>query len=202
MPILDLSHPMTNGQPSYPGDPPLVIAPHNTIAEDGYNLTRLEMGSHQGTHLDAPYHFDEDGLTLDRMPLEWFYGPASMIDLAPGGCLPAGTELTAEMFRPFEGLFAPGARILYRTGWDRWFGQAAFFEDFPSLTPDAVRWIAAHQISLLGMDTPSPSVEAVYSHGVLLAKGNETVIVESLTNLDRLPAQFIFMAFPLNLVGR
>jgi kynurenine formamidase len=200
--FIDLSHPLSDGLPSFPGDPQLAIKVHNTLPQAGYNLTKITMGSHQGTHLDAPFHFFDDGKTLDRIELGRFYGPARMIDLAPGSVLQPNTILTLESFAPFEHLFTPGARILYRTGWDRLFGTEDFFEGFPDLALETAQWIADKKIGLLGMDTPTPSKDFVPCHRVLLGKGIEIVIVEGLRGLERLPRDFIFIGFPLNFEGR
>ena len=155
------------------------------------------MGTHQGTHLDAPRHFFEDGRGVDAIALERCFGPATLIDLAPGGALPAKCPITVEMLAPFAECFAPGARVVYRTGWDRQFGRPEFFTEYPTLTLDAARWIAERRIALLGMDTPTPSVEAVECHRLLLAPGVEIVILEALTGLDALPSRFTLSALPL-----
>ncbi|MCP5111152.1 MAG: cyclase family protein, partial [bacterium] len=55
--LIDLTHPLTHGMPVFPGDPPPVIEPLATLPEDGFHTTRLDLCSHTGTHLDAPYHF-------------------------------------------------------------------------------------------------------------------------------------------------
>ena len=200
--LIDLSHPLEDGQPNFPLDPELSVRPHNTVAGIGYNLTELSLSTHQGTHLDAPYHFFDDGRTLDQMRLEQFYGPAALVDLAPGGALPAKSPITTEMLAPHAELFQPGAKVIYRTGWDHMFGRVEFFSHFPSLSLDAARWIASRGIGLLGMDTPSPSAEWLECHHILLARGVEIVIVESLANLDQLPPRFTFIGFPLNITGR
>jgi arylformamidase len=200
--IIDLSLPLENGQLSYPKDPPIRIVPHRTIASSGCNVSSLAMGSHQGTHLDAPYHFIEDGARLDAIPLERFCGPARLVDLAPGGALEPKTPLTAEMFAAHAEAFEPGGRVLYRTGWSAQFGRPEFFTDLPSLTVEAARWIAARKIGLLGMDTPTPSKIAGHEcHRILLGKGTEIVLVEGLANLEQLPERFTLVAFPLNLRG-
>lgn len=200
--FIDLSHPLRDGAPSFPGDPGLSVKVHRTIREVGYNLSEIRMGSHQGTHLDAPFHFFDNGKTLDRIELDRFYGPARMIDLAPGGALEPNTPLTIESFARFERLFTPGARILYRTGWDRLFGKEEFFEGIPDLTLEAAQWIADKRIGLLGMDTPTPSKDFLPCHHILLGKGVEIVIVEGLKGLERLPQDFTFIGFPLNFEGR
>jgi kynurenine formamidase len=136
------------------------------------------------------------------MPLERFYGPASLVDLAPGSYLAAKTPITLGMLLPHADKFQPGAKVIYRTGWDRAFGTPECFTDFPSLSLEAAQWIASRRISLLGMDTLTPSTEWKEVHLALLHKDVEIVIVEGLTNLDRLPERFTFMGFPLNIQGR
>jgi len=197
--LIDLSHPLADGQPNFPLDPPIRVTPFHTTASTGYNLAEISMSTHQGTHLDAPYHFFDDGKTLDQLPLERFYGPARLADL---GCLEARTPITVDMLRPHHDAFQPGARVIYRTGWQRMFGRREFFSDYPDLTLEAARWIAGRQISLLGMDTPTPSSQWLECHHILLGKGAEIVIVEGLANLEQLPAEFLFIGFPLNLAGR
>ena len=200
--LIDLSHPLEHGQPNFPSDPKISIVTHSTVTSIGYNLAQMSMSTHQGTHLDAPFHFYDKGKTLDQIDLGRFYGPASLADLAPGTVLPPKTPLTVEMFQPHEAKFRPGARVLYRTGWDRQFGCPGYFSDFPTLTLDAARWIAARRIGLLGMDTPTPSTDWKECHWILLEAGVEIVIVEGLTKLETLPERFTFIGFPLNIKGR
>ena len=158
------------------------------------------MGSHQGTHLDAMFHFLDDGRTLDQMPLDWFYGPARMIRLPKQ----AGDQITVDDLAAHESVFQPGSRILLNTGWFSEFGSERFFTEFPSMTQDAARYLASRRLRLLGMDMPTPSKDYVEVHHTLLAKDIEMVIVESLTNLDALPddREFTFIGFPLNFAGR
>jgi kynurenine formamidase len=200
--LVDLSHPLKPGQPCFPGDPELSLVAYHTVASIGCHVTQLSLSSHQGTHLDVPFHVFDDGKTVDQMPLARFFGPAVLVDLAPGGCLDAKTSITLEMLLPHAAKFQPGAKVLYRTGWDRRYGQPGFFSDSPSLTVEAARWIAERRIGLLGMDTGTPSTESLESHWILLGQEAEIVLVECLANLDRLPERFTFFGFPLNLEGR
>lgn len=202
MKLIDLSHPLEHGQLNFAWDPKISIVPHNSVSSIGYNITQISMSTHQGTHLDAPYHFFDDGKTIDRMRLDQFIGKATLVDLAPGKNLEAGTPLTIEMFEPHKEKFKPGSKIIYRTGWDHMFGKPEFFSAFPTLTLEAAQWIAGRKIGLLGMDTPTPSTSWKECHHILLGKGVEIVIVEGLTNLDKLPAEFTFIGFPLNIKGR
>ncbi len=202
MKLIDLSHPLEHGQGNFAWDPKISVVPHNTVKSIGYNITQVSFSTHQGTHLDAPFHFFDDGKTIDQIALDRFYGPATLVDLAPGGFLEAKTPLTVDMFTPHEKHFRKGAKIIYRTGWSRKFRSPAFFSDYPTLTLEAARWIAAKRIGLLGMDTPTPSNDWMECHHILLKRGLEIVIVEGLTNLDKVPQQFTFMGFPLNVKGR
>jgi arylformamidase len=192
-----------DGQLSYPSDPELRVRPYRTLEANGVNVSSIAMGTHQGTHLDAPFHFFVDGTTLDQIPLESFYGPARLVDLAPGGALEPKTPLTVDTFAEHAAAFEPGARVIFRTGWDRMFGRPEFFTDLPSLTLEAAEWIAGRRIALLGMDMPTPSkIAGRPCHYALLKKGVEIVIVEGLANLDKLPERFTFIGFPLNFKGR
>jgi arylformamidase len=196
MKFIDLSHPLVHGQDNFPMDPKLSIVPHATTRTLKYNMTQVSMATHQGTHVDAIYHFVDEGKTIDQMPLEWFYGRAVLLRLPKL----ADAEIHAADFEPYEEVLRPEAKIIYETGWYRHFGAADYFSNFPSLTPDAARYLASRKIRLLGMDTPTPSRDWVEVHQVLL--GAEIVVVEGLTNLDQAPDQFVFCGLPLNFQGR
>lgn len=198
MKLIDLSHPLEHGQQTFPFDPKLSIVPHGTTQTLQYNITQIVIGSHQGTHLDAMYHFVDEGKTLDQMPLDWFYGPARVLRIPKA----ASEEITPADFAPYEEFLVPGAKIIYETGWWRNFGADNFFSEFPSLTQDAARYLAAKQIRMLGMDTPTPGRDWYEVHHILLASDVEIVVVESLTNLDKVPDEFVFSGFPLNFKGR
>jgi len=198
MKIIDLSHPLEHGQQTFPSDPKLSIVAHGTTETLKYNITQIVLGSHQGTHLDAMYHFRDDGKTLDQMPLDWFYGPVKVLRIPKN----AGEEITPADFESFEEWLKPDAKIIYETGWHRQFGAANFFTEFPSLTQDAARYLAAKKIRMLGMDTPTPGRDWYEVHHILLAPETEIVIVETLANLDRVPDEFTFAGFPLNFKGR
>ncbi|HEX5414247.1 MAG TPA: cyclase family protein [Chloroflexota bacterium] len=195
--IVDLTREIVPGAPVYPGDPFCEFTAHDTIAASGYNLTRVCFGTHQGTHLDAPSHFYENGRTVDRIDLGRCVGPATLIDLGERG---AGAKIILADFLPFESAIRPGARVIYRTGWDRVTGSA-YFEDYPSLSPELAEWLADRKIALLGMDTPGPAAAQWKEvHQAVLAA--EIVVVESLTNLAALgAAEFFLVAAPLKLRG-
>lgn len=198
MKFIDLSHPLRQQPSSGAIKSDFAIAPRTTIPADGYNSSKLTISTHYATHLDAPFHFFEDGRTIDQMPLGQFFGPATLIDL---GQLEPKTPITRAMFASHAQVFTPGAKVIIRTGWYRMFGDARFVIDLPTMTVDTAEWIASTRIGLLGMDLPTPSTYWKECHHALLARGVEIVIVEGLANLHRLPPNFVFAGFPLSLVG-
>lgn len=197
MKFIDLTHPMKHAQASFPGSPPLQITAAATIEKQRCNVSQIVMGSHQGTHLDAQFHFVPEGKRLDQMPLDWFYGPATLLRIPK----PARAEITVEDLKPFEHRLVSGARVIYETGWHRHYDQPDFFTDFPSLTQEAAAYLAGRRIRLLGMDTPTPSRDYYEVHHLLQQRPAEIVIVEALANLDALPENFLFIGFPLRFEG-
>jgi kynurenine formamidase len=198
MKLIDLTHPLVHGQPTFPSDPKLAIIPHGTVATMKFNISQVLMGTHQGTHLDAMYHFLDDGKTIDQMPLDWFYGPARLLRLSRS----AGETITADDLRQHERHLQPGAKIVVATGWHKQFGAPNYFTEFPSFTIEAARYLASRELRLLGMDMPTPGKDWYEIHHILLARDVEMVLVEGLANLDALPDEFTFIGFPLNFQGR
>lgn len=161
--LIDLTRPIEEGMSVYPGDPLFTsesVASHHW---DGFNVSLWNIGSHLGTHLDAPFHYFSDGESLDKIPLEYFYGPASMIDLRSvlqeqhqkTNQIPPRIE--PEMLYPFESLFEKSQKILLRTDWSHHVSTSDYYLTFPALLPETADWIADYPIHLLGLETPSLS---------------------------------------------
>ena len=192
---IDLTLPLRPGMPVYPGDPPVAFLTHSTLSKDGCRVTAVRIGTHAGTHLDAPAHFLEAGAAVESLPLPALVGPARVVDLSD---MPPGGGIGRERL----GAVAPGERLLLRTDWSRCFGEPAYYEEFPSLAVNTVRELAAKRVALLGLETPSlcaaHDADAV-AHRALLGAG--VVIVEGLTGLAVLPERVWLIALPLRLVG-
>lgn len=195
--VIDLSLEIFPGAPSFPGDPVCAFSVHETVASTGYNLTRVCLGTHQGTHLDAPRHFLDDGETVDRIDLDRCVGPATVIDLSYKR---PGDSIDLDDLRPHQAAIRPGARILYRLGWDKQFSAERYFTEYPGLTLTLAEWLASRGLYLIGTDAPGPSVaDAKDIHLILLRAG--IVVVEALANLESLPSEVFFAAAPLKLAG-
>jgi len=196
MNIIDLSHTISPGMPVYPGDDPPVFTNRAAINEDGFVEKGITLGSHVGTHIDAPAHIIPYAPTLDRMPIDRFMGQGSVIDLT-------GLENpTIDIFflKPYEPLFKTSEFILLYTGWSRFWGQEKYLRDYPILSIESALWIRSFELKGIGLDALSvDEVEAVDLpiHKILLERMS---IVENLTNLDKLPKTgFIFSCLPLKL---
>lgn len=189
MPVRDLTHPLRTGTPTYPGDPAVRVEPHATHAADGYRVSRLELGSHAGTHVDAPSHTEPDGRSLDAFPVDRFRFDARLVD-----CRGVGARGTVGV----DALPDPGDAdlLVLRTGWAEHWGTDRYAAH-PSLAPAAARRCAERGVDVaidaFSVD-PTPA-ESVPAHRALLGAGR--LILENLTNLDGLPRRFVLRAHPL-----
>lgn len=197
--IIDLTHPVYSGMPVYPGDCETELVQAASVGVEGYNLTRVTMSAHAGTHLDAPYHFLDEGAALEQIPIECLVGTAEILDL---GELGPGAEITPAMLERFSRRVGKGSRVLLKTGWGRRFGSPEFFASHPNLTPEAARWLVDRQIALLGVEEPSLHTSGNAAvHRIILGAG--IPLIENLANLNLIDGQSVFFAaLPLNLVGR
>jgi kynurenine formamidase len=196
--IVDLSLPVRDGSPSHPGNPTCLIRPFATIPPDMANLHTVQLGTHQGTHLDAPLHFIAGAGPVDDVPLWKTVGQAILVDVRHRG--PRQTITIADL----DGVpLAAGDRLILRMGWDAVLvdDPVAYFADVPRLGVELAHWLAAKDLALVGMDTPTPNPDAfVEVHQALLGVG--TVLIEALANLGALKeGPFWLQAAPLRLEG-
>lgn len=190
-----------DGAPPFPGDTACEVKSYHTIAEAGYNTTKLSLSSHHGTHLDAPLHFLSDGFGVDRIDLGKCVGPAVLIDMSHKA---PKSSIDVDDLAPYARRLDKGARVVLRTGWDRVYPDPRYFTDFPNITLDAATWLAEQEIALLGMDMPTPNGESddavAQVHRVLLQA--EVVIVEWLASLNEITGDtFFLIAAPLKIRG-
>lgn len=202
--LVDLSHPVQDGMPVYPGDPAVRVRPATTVAEHGYNVLHLQMGSQSGTHVDAPYHFLQDGARIDELPLELFLGPARVVDVR--GKPPRG-RIGWDDLSPHAEHLVPGCLLVLHTGWDEHWGTPAYLEH-PFLTAEAADRIVAAGVRTVAVDALSIDETVVdgqaaggfAAHDAVLGAGG--VIVENLCNLAALStASLVLSVLPLRLAA-
>ena len=199
--LVDLSQDLYNGVPNFACDPQTAIFTHLVIEDRGYNNAVIVTGTHQGTHLDAPYHFFDDGKTIEQLDLRKGFGPAWVLDFTNKK---PKEEITAADLQVYEDKISKGSRIIFHTGWDKVFPQKRYFSDQPFLGIDACEYIAERGVSCIAIDAPTIYPEQYKPvHHALLNKNAEVLIIESLMRLDRLENnQVILIAFPLRIVKR
>lgn len=183
---MDLSHRVDEGTQVYPGDPRVRLEPATTIAADGVNVLRVHLGSHSGTHVDAPYHFVEGGERVDAMDARLFVGPAVLMDVRGKG---PRERITAEDLMLYEGELREGAIAVLQTGWDEHFGTERYY-DHPFLDRRAARMLLDAGVKTLATDAinvdetvvEGPHPEDFPVHRLILGAGG--AIAENLTNLS------------------
>lgn len=183
--VVDLSLVVNAATQTYPGDPEPRFEVHSTIERDGFNLLSVSMGSQTGTHVDAPYHFDESAPKLDELPLDRFAGRGVIVDAQNLG--PRG-RITWEHVAPVAEQLEPGVIVLLHTGWSAHYGTDVYFEN-PFLDADACRRMIALGVRTFGIDainideTPDEEHpgEGFPVHHLIAERAG--VIAENLTNL-------------------
>ncbi len=197
--LVDLSFDIYDRAPTFSSDPKTAVIEHGRIDDLGYNMTQLVMSTHTGTHLDAPSHFLDDGLTVDRLDLRRGFGPAWVLDFSSKA---PREEISVAELRMHEEVIRAGSRLIFRTGWDRVFPEARYFSDMPALSVEACRYLAGRGVACVAIDAPSVNgSDFAAAHQVLLEA--EVLVVESLRGLERLQGNpVILVALPLRIRGR
>lgn len=193
--ILDLTHTIAPEMSVYPGTPLPSMQPAFTLEKDHFRETMLAIGSHTGTHMDAPAHLLAEGETLDAMHPSRFCGRAVVWDVSA-----LGTDgvITETLLRTRDEELRQADFALFYTGWQEKWGMEAFFAGYPALDVDAARYLVDCGLKGVGTDTISidPVGNSLPVHRVLLGAG--LVIVENL-RLQELAAyrRARFWALPL-----
>ena len=191
--FLDVSVPLAADVPTYPGNPPFELQPITRIANgDSSNVSRLIMGTHAGTHVDAPRHFFDDGGGADTLSLELLIGRARVVDLPRRGGITA-EDLAAVGLR--EDL-----RVLLKTPNSAFWNGGAFRQEYTHLTESAARYLAAQGVKVVGVDYLSVEEfkkAGAPAHRALLSQG--VVIIEGLDLSDVEPGMYEMYCLPLRI---
>jgi arylformamidase len=188
-PIHDISVPIRSEMVTYPGNPPVLLERVDSI-HNGHscNVSRLDLGVHTGTHVDAPLHFVEGGAAVETLSLEILMGAAQVVAAdGPGDIEPAAVAAVA----------AGTERVLFKTRNSEAWADAAFRADFARLSPGAAELLVARGVRLVGVDYLS--VGGAPTHRLLLEAG--LVALEGLDLRGVEPGFYELVCLPLRLVG-
>jgi arylformamidase len=195
----DISAPLAPAiTPVYEGNPPLVI--HFTMdmdRGDALDLSEISMGTHTGTHVDAPLHFVKGAAPIDEVPLARLVGPALVIDVDP-----AVIAITADVLNKYP--WRGAKRVLFRTrnSVNAWIIDPHFHRDFTFLAPDAAQLLADNGVQLVGIDYLSIEqfgAPVPRTHQILLGRG--IPVVEGLDLRAVVPGEYDLVVLPLKILG-
>lgn len=188
--LIDLTHLFTSDMPVYPGDPCVEFYQSCNIKTDGITDHTLKTCMHVGTHIDAPLHMIEGGAKICDITLDRCQGRGVLIDARGHNLI--DTDLLQNIS------LQTGDIVLLYTGWGTKFRDPDYFKDWPIPTESFAQACVDAKISMLGMDVAGPDLDEPFPiHKILL--GNDVLIAENLTNLDRLLDQknFTIRAYPM-----
>ncbi len=180
---------------AWPTDPPVVFEPFKSLAAGGSsNVTKLTLGTHAGSHVDAPRHFFDDGRSVDELPLDVLIGKVSVLEV-PGDIIDQSAVAAA-------GFRSGTERVLFKTRNSELWSEAAFRRDFIGIAAPAADFLVRAGIKLVGIDYLS--IEAEHGGGAPaheLFLDNGVVILESI-DLSAVPAgEYEIFCLPLRLAG-
>jgi arylformamidase len=211
MKIIDLTVPLYDGLQSFPGHPKITVIDFVSHAFSasryiapcrGFASKLVVMSDHGGTHLDAPFHFFEDGLTIDEVPLEKTVGEAVFIDVSDKKHDKVITAAMLEKRLKKDHSEVRQDDIVLIRAWDgEWNGPG--FHNVAGLGLSAAKWLTERKVKAVGVDLSNADTTSDMSrpsHMQLL--GNAIGIMENLVNLDKLTKKrFFFAGIPLKIKG-
>jgi len=181
----------------------VAISPMGQLNTVGRNTSRFILGSHSGTHIDAPKHFIDGGRDITELRLDVLCGPVTIVDLSQKkkGDIVTPDDLNGTEITP---------RMIFRYEWYDYWKTDQYYDSFPFLTMETAVYLVKSGIKLLAMDTPSPDDGSnIVSHGKedspvhkFLLK-HDVVIVEYLTNTRKIDSfkKNCIIALPLKVAG-
>jgi arylformamidase len=193
VPFYDLTNLIYEDMPIYPGGVQPDFSPHFILGKDKVNVTRLTLGSHTGTHIDAPIHFISNAESVDKISLEKFIGEAVILDMSKKSIGQGITDIDLETYK--EMVKVDDIILLYSGTSKNWNKDEKIRKNFTYLDPSAAKWIVNHNIKCVGID--SFSVEKYgftegLTHKTLLSSG--IGIIEGLnSNLENFVGNRMFL---------
>jgi arylformamidase len=193
--LLDVSVPLAAGMPTYPGNPEFELQPVKRIANgDTSNNSRLVLGTHTGTHVDAPKHFIDDAASVDGLNLDLLVGRTRVVEIRKRGGI--GPEELRE-----AGL-REDLRVLLKTPNSALWNGEGFHTDYTHLTDAGARYLVDQGVKVVGIDYLSVEQfkkEGAPAHRALLSQA--VVIIEGLNLSEAEPGMYEMYCLPLRIPG-
>ena len=192
---IDVSVPVRSGMVHWPDNPPIEVVRVMDMARgDPATVSRLSLGVHTGTHVDAPVHFLVDGAGVDAISLDQLLGEARVVEVTDG------PSIGAAQLRPVDP--RPGERLLFKTrNSARCWKADRFLADFVYLSTEGAALLAERRVRTVGIDYLSIAGmdEGVPTHRTLLEQG--ICIIEGLDLSSLQPGSYELICLPLRLAG-
>lgn len=194
MEIFDISQTLQESIAVWPGDPEFRIFRISGIQNgQGANVSAVHMGTHTGTHLDAPLHLDDAGSGVESVPLCHLIGPARVLEFSFDSCIRTSDLKLLDL----QGV----TRVLFKTS-AKETPESMLNKNYAFLSEDAAEYLAKKGIVLFGIDAPSVDAwnsEGLPVHRILLK--NKIAILEGLRLGSVLPGDYELICLPLKLAG-
>ena len=197
---IDLTLTISQSLPNFLGSPKPKLIIWSTIKEEGYNLELLFFSSHTGTHLDAPYHFAQNGAKIHQIPLKRLCGKAILIKIHKGKNQTI-TKTDLISFEKKNGKITKNSSIIFLTDWQKHLKKDFYFYNNPGLSKSGASYLASKKINLVGIDSPSIDLgkDKKFPAHRILSKNN-ILIIENLSNLNKIKSKYFnFVILPLKL---
>lgn len=182
----------------WPKDPPVELIRFAKIKEgSNANVSHIHMSVHSGTHIDAPYHFLDDGDTVEKIPIELLFGRAYVLHL------PDNVDLITQELVKNSTIPPRTKRVLFRTrNSELWkSNRKTFDKNFVAMAPDAAEYLVKRGVKLVGIDYLSiaPFGDSVPTHHALLGAG--IVVLEGLDLSEVRQGRYTLYCLPLKIEG-
>jgi len=201
MTIWDISRALSDNLASWPGDTPFHFKLAASIDENTVvNVGAIRTSVHNGSHADAPFHFERDGPTIEHAALDTYLGKATVVDLTQQLRDGGPGLITIDHLNGSSDLLRQTSRLLLKTG--AWPDDAVFPERIPVIAPDVAEWLQARGVKLVGLDLPSVDPidsKILQNHHALARCG--IAIIESLDLQTVEAGIYNFAALPLKIAG-
>jgi arylformamidase len=210
MKVVDLTIAIEEGMQTFnaPWHPVVEITQLGRHGVEGRQTCRFSLGSHTGTHMDAPLHFVQGGQPIDAIPFSKIFGDVTVVDfsfLQEGDCVTVDLLETVTLTQ----------KMIFNFGWSRYWNTRKFYKGYPFFSPGAAHYLVQNNVELIGMDTPSPDDSRIVLSGDILGGDDDSpvhkiflkkgiVLLEYLANLDKVKKDscgWKLVAMPLKIRG-